>query len=305
MKRLKLPKRVKRALGRGLLGATAVGFAYLAYAYLLLPDVRPLRVSNPSMTAFMELRGREARDRGRSPRRVQRWVKYNRLSRDLTRAVLVTEDDAFWQHEGVDFLQVRASLKIDWMRGNFARGASTITQQLAKNLYLSPSKSPMRKLRELIIARRLEAELEKARILEIYLNVIEWGDGVYGAEAAARTYFGTSASALGPEESALLAASIINPRVLNPARPTPGLLRRQQMILRRLGSVQPPAPPAASPPVEADQPTGDPVAPIAPVEPSEEPIEPILPPEEPLAPPAEPHVAPAETAAERGLRAKG
>ena len=116
------------------------------------------------------------------------------------------------------------------------RGASTITQQLAKNLYLSPSKNPLRKLRELIIARRLEAELKKARILELYLNVIEWGDGIYGVEAAAREYFGSSAASLGPNESALLAGAIINPRVLSPARPTPGLLRRQQLILRRMGA---------------------------------------------------------------------
>ena len=99
---------------------------------------------------------------------------------DLKRAVLVAEDDAFWQHEGVDFEQLQESLETDWARGRFARGGSTITQQLAKNLYLSPSKNPLRKLRELIIARRLEAELKKARILELYLNVIEWGDGIYG-----------------------------------------------------------------------------------------------------------------------------
>jgi monofunctional biosynthetic peptidoglycan transglycosylase len=280
--RLKVPKRVKRALGRGLLGATAIGFAYLVYAYLMLPDVRPLRTANPDTTAFMELRAREARARGRPPRHVQHWVRYRRVSRNLTRAVLVTEDDAFWQHEGIDFLQLRASLKADWIRGRFARGGSTITQQLAKNLYLSPSKSPMRKLRELIIARRLEAELEKARILEIYLNVIEWGDGIYGAEAAARAYFGASASALGPSESALLAASIINPRVLNPARPTPGLLRRQQLILRRMGAVQPPEESATSPSVEADQP--DPEEPLEPLLPPEEPLRPILPPEAPAAP---------------------
>ena len=103
--------------------------------------------------------------------------------------MLVAEDDAFWQHEGVDFEQLQESIEIDWARGRFSRGGSTITQQLAKNLYLSPSKNPLRKLRELIIARRLEAELKKARILELYLNVIEWGDGIYGVEAAARTLF--------------------------------------------------------------------------------------------------------------------
>jgi monofunctional biosynthetic peptidoglycan transglycosylase len=154
--------------------------------------------------------------------------------------VLVAEDDLFWQHEGIDLEQLQESLEADWTRGRFLRGGSTITQQLAKNLYLSPSKNPVRKLRELVIARRMEAELKKARILELYLNVIEWGEGIYGAEAASRAYFQTSAAALGPSESALLAAAIINPRLLNPARPGARLLRRQQLILRRMGTEVPP-----------------------------------------------------------------
>ena len=218
----------------------AIGFALLAYVYLTLPDVRPLKIANPTTTAFMELRDREARARGKAPRRVQRWVSYGRISPDLKRAVLVAEDDAFWQHQGVDFEQLHESIGIDWARGRFSRGGSTITQQLAKNLYLSPSKNPLRKLREWVIARRLEAELKKARILELYLNVIEWGDGVYGVEGAARVYFSKSAAELGPSESALLAAAIVNPRVLNPARPTARLIRRQQLILRRMGAAIPP-----------------------------------------------------------------
>ena len=117
------------------------------------------------------------------------------------------------------------------------RGASTITQQLAKNLYLSPSRNPYRKVTELIIARRLEAELTKARILELYLNLIEWGDGIWGAEAAAETYFGVTAGALSPEQAALLAGAIINPRELNPGKPNARLLQRQQIILRRMGEV--------------------------------------------------------------------
>jgi monofunctional biosynthetic peptidoglycan transglycosylase len=188
----------------------------------------------------MDLRDREARAKGRAPRRVQRWIAYNRISPSLTRAVLVAEDDLFWQHEGIDLEQLQESLEADWTRGRFLRGGSTITQQLAKNLYLSPSKNPVRKLRELVIARRMEAELKKARILELYLNVIEWGEGIYGAEAASRAYFQTSAAALGPSESALLAAAIINPRLLNPARPGARLLRRQQLILRRMGTEVPP-----------------------------------------------------------------
>ena len=229
-----------RTVGRWLGGIAAVGFGCLAYEYLTLPDVRPLQASNPPTTAFMELRARDARARGLTPRRTQRWVSYRYISPELKRAVLVAEDDAFWQHEGVDYEQLQESLEMDWTRGHLVRGASTITQQLAKNLYLSPSRNPLRKLRELVIARRLEAELKKTRILELYLNVIEWGDGLYGAEAAARSYFHTSASALGSTESALLAAAIINPRVLDPARPPARLVRRQQLILRRMGAIVPP-----------------------------------------------------------------
>jgi len=233
-----------RRIGRWLAASAAIGFASLCYVYLTLPDVRPLRTSNPTTTAFMELRDQEARDRGKNPRRVQRWVSYSRMSRSLTRAVLVAEDDAFWQHEGLDVEQLQESLEADWASGSFTRGGSTITQQLAKNLYLSPSKNPIRKFKELIIARRLEAELTKSRILELYLNVIEWGDGIYGAEAAARTYFGGSASSLAPAESAILAGAIINPRVLNPGRPTNRLLRRQGIILKRMQTVTPPPPDA-------------------------------------------------------------
>ena len=212
-------------------------FALLAYAYLSVPDVRPLKTINPATTAFIELRDREAQARGQQPKRVMRWVRYSRISRDLKRAVLLAEDSAFWTHEGVDFEQLQDSIELDWRRGRFARGASTITQQLAKNLYLSPSRNPLRKFRELILARRLEAELTKARILELYLNVIEWGDGIYGVEAAARTYFHESAAELDPQEAALLAGAIINPRIYSPAHPDARLLRRQQLILRRMGVV--------------------------------------------------------------------
>jgi monofunctional glycosyltransferase len=229
-----------RTIGRVLMALPAAVFALLVYAYITLPDVRPLKTTNPTTTAFMELRDREARAGGRKPRRVQRWASYGRISPDLKRAVLVAEDDAFWQHEGIDIGQLQESIEIDWARGKFSRGGSTITQQLAKNLYLSPSKNPLRKLRELIIARRLEAELKKARILELYLNVIEWGDGVYGVDGAARSYFQKSAAELGPAEAALLAAAIVNPRVLSPAHPSTRLRRRQQLILRRMGAVIPP-----------------------------------------------------------------
>ncbi len=226
----------------------------------------------------MELRQREASREGKSLRHVHRWVPYSRISQNLKRAVLVAEDDAFWDHEGVDLEQIRASIEVNLERGAAVRGASTITQQLAKNLYLAPSKNPLRKLRELIIARRLETALPKARILEIYLNVIEWGDGIWGAEAAARTYFGGPASAVSADQAALLAAAIINPRVLNPGRPTARLLRRQKMIRGRMGGVTPPVP-------------VDVVAPAPAPDDGEEPrnIEELLPaePSAPLAPPVE------------------
>ena len=229
-----------RNVARAVAAGSAILFALLVYAYLTLPDVRPLKSANPSTTAFMELRAREARSLGRAPKHVQRWVSYQRISPDLKRAVLVAEDDAFWQHEGVDLEQLQESLEADVARGRWFRGGSTITQQLAKNLYLSPSKNPLRKIRELILARRLESELKKARILELYLNVIEWGDGIYGVEAASQTYFHTPASLLDARESAMLAAAIVNPRVLNPAHPGARLFRRQQVILRRMGAVSPP-----------------------------------------------------------------
>jgi monofunctional biosynthetic peptidoglycan transglycosylase len=222
-----------QTIRRVVAGSAGIGFGCLAYLYLTLPDVRSLARENPETTAFIELRGREARAAGTAPQRRQRWVEYSRISASLKRAVLVAEDAGFWDHEGVDYFELRRSVELAWRRGQL-RGASTITQQLAKNLYLSPSRNPLRKFRELIIARRLEAELEKGRIFELYLNVIEWGDGIYGIDAAAQTYFGTSSGGLGPTQSALLAAAIINPRLLNPGRPTARLNARQRLILRRM-----------------------------------------------------------------------
>jgi monofunctional biosynthetic peptidoglycan transglycosylase len=225
---------------RGGITVAALLFAFFAYVYLTLPDVRALRTANPRTTAFMELREREAAEQGRQLRHYQVWVPYTRISQTLKRAVLVAEDDAFWQHEGIDMEQLKISIKNDIEKGKAIRGGSTITQQLAKNLYLSPSRDPVRKLRELIIARRMEAALSKGRIFEIYLNVIEWGDGIWGVEAAARSYFGTSASALSPDQAALLAGAIINPRVYSPAHPNTRLLRRQRIILSRMGAYVPP-----------------------------------------------------------------
>jgi monofunctional biosynthetic peptidoglycan transglycosylase len=266
--------RLRRRILRGLAVAAAVGFWIVVYVYLTLPDVRVLAAANPTTTAWMELRAEEAAREGRTVRHVQRWVPYSRISSQLKRAVLVAEDSAFWDHEGIDLEQLRESMRVNWEQGRAIRGASTITQQLAKNLYLSPSRDPLRKLRELIIARRLEAALPKARIFEIYLNVIEWGDGIWGAEAASRTYFGVPASGLGRDQAALLAGAIINPRVLNPRRPTARLYRRQKIILGRMGDVSPPVPaPVAvpapeSPPEDVNAPSVPGLAPFP--EPSDE-----------------------------------
>jgi monofunctional biosynthetic peptidoglycan transglycosylase len=217
------------------LGAVTIGFGYLAYVYLTLPDVRSLARANPETTAFMQLRIDEAGREGRKFAIRQTWIPYGQVSPNLKRAVIVTEDSAFFDHDGIDLEQIKASLEKNWEEGALLRGGSTITQQLAKNLYLSPSRNPVRKLRELLIARRLEAALSKRRIFEIYLNVIEWGDGIFGCDAAARAYFGKPASNLSPQESALMAGAIINPREHNPSKPTRRLLRRQQIILRRMG----------------------------------------------------------------------
>ena len=230
------------------IGLAAACFALLAYVFLTLPDVRPLATRNPATTAFIELRAREAADQGRKPRRVQRWVRYEAVSANLRKAVLVAEDDAFWTHDGVDVEQLKESFEANLEKGKAARGGSTITQQLAKNLYLSPSKNPVRKVREFLIARALEAELTKQRILELYLNEIEWGDGIYGAEAAARTYFRKSCADLSPQEASLLAAAIANPRLLDPGHPSTRLRRRQQMVMHRMGAVTPP-PVVAGPPI--------------------------------------------------------
>jgi len=286
------------ALWRWLGVAGALAFGAVVYTYLTIPDVRPLAAANPKTTAFMELRARESERDGKAFRFDQRWVPYSRISPNLKRAVLAAEDGAFWQHEGIDVEQIRVAVQQALEKGIVPRGASTITQQLAKNLYLSPSRDPLRKLRELIITRRLEAALSKQRIFEIYLNVVEWGDGVWGAEAAARRYFGVPASALSRQQAALLAGALINPRRYNPGRPPRRLLRRQQIILARMGTFEsaptgkPPAPlppldPAAGESLEDDPAATAPGAPGVPLG-SQPPPAP-----EPAPPPAEPAPEPA------------
>ena len=245
---------ITRTIVRALILVPALGFALLAYVYLTLPDVRTLEKTNPKTTAFMELRKAEAREDGRTRFSIrQQWVPYGRISPLLKRAVIVTEDAAFFDHDGIDLDEIKASLEKNWEDGQFLRGGSTITQQLAKNLYLSPSRNPIRKVKELFIARRLEAALTKQRILEIYLNMIEWGDGVFGCEAAARAYFNKSCASLDMAEAALMAGSIINPREHSPAKPTRRLLRRQQIILKRMGFKESPPPANETPPAPVNE----------------------------------------------------
>ena len=216
-----------------LIGAVLL-LAWVAWEVITFPDVAPLADDPPETTAFMERRKRELRRQGKDDTLSYRWVRYERISSHLRRAVLVSEDNLFYEHEGVDVQAIRKALKRAWERRAFTHGGSTITQQLAKNLYLSPSRNPIRKLREYFIARSLERQLSKKRILELYLNVVELGLRVYGAEAAARHYFGVPASQLTPGQAALLAGALPNPRVMNPGNPNRRLRARQQTILSRM-----------------------------------------------------------------------
>ena len=208
--------------------------ALLVWEWVTFPDVASLATKRPETTAFMEQRKRLLRSEGKSDELEWRWVSYDRISPNLRRGVLVAEDNAFYEHEGVDVEAMKEAFDRNWKRGRITHGGSTITQQLAKNLFLSPSRNPLRKVREYFIARSLEKHLTKKRILEIYLNVVEMGERVYGAEAAARRYFGKPASALSPNEAALLAGCLPNPRVMNPGNPNKRLRSRQRMILSRM-----------------------------------------------------------------------
>ena len=218
----------------GLLVALILLAEYVTFPSL--SEVASLKSANPRTTALMEQRADEASSRRDAPPVRQQWVRLSRVSDDLQHAIIVAEDGMFYEHGGVDWYEVKESLKKDLQKRRFARGASTITQQLAKNLYLSTSKDPVRKLKEFILSGWLEDELTKNRILEIYVNVIEWGDGVYGAEAAALKYFGKHASDLTRDESARLAAVIPSPRRYSPASPSPYVARRARTILARMSA---------------------------------------------------------------------
>ena len=184
--------------------------------YFFIPDVARLAHTNPGKTAFMEYREAEWRSEGRDKTIKQRWVPLKKVSPSLVKAVLVSEDNNFWHHEGFDFKAIEGAIEKNIEAGEFKFGASTISQQLAKNLYLSPSKSPLRKMKEAILTWRIEQTLSKRRILELYVNVAEWGDGIFGIDQAARNYYGVSASQLTASQSARLAASLPNPVLYKP-----------------------------------------------------------------------------------------
>ena len=228
-------KRVLRFLAWLALAAAAI---FLAVQLSFLGRIWWWRDHNPGETAFMEAtRERLAREK-RAPQVKQAWVPYERISTNLKRAIVAAEDARFTEHEGFDWDAIEKALEKNRQRGKVVAGASTISQQLAKNLFLSPSRTPWRKGQEALITVMIEHVMDKRRILEIDLNVIEWGDGVFGAEAAARHYFGTSAAGLNPESAARLAAMVPNPRFYDRNRSTRWLMRKTQVILARMPAAE-------------------------------------------------------------------
>jgi monofunctional biosynthetic peptidoglycan transglycosylase len=201
-------------------------------AQLVYPNVSRLRKQNPKKTAMMEYREQQWKEEGRKYRITQRWVPYRRISPYLVKAVLIGEDDKFWKHEGFDYEAMGKAIEKDIKARKFKLGGSTISQQLAKNLYLSPKKSLVRKAREAIITWRLEHTLSKRRILELYLNTAEWGNGIFGIEAAANHYYGKHASGLSPQEAARLAAVLPNPIKFNPLGNSRYAVNRSNLIYR-------------------------------------------------------------------------
>jgi monofunctional glycosyltransferase len=207
---------------------------FLEFATLPYGSVGDLKTKNPGETAFMREQ-REQAERDRKPFKiVQRWIPLTRISKDAVSAVIVSEDGTFWSNSGFDWFEFRESIEKNVKEGRAARGASTITQQLVKNLFLSSSKNPLRKLKEWVLTWYMDQKLSKQRILELYLNVIEWGRGIYGIEAASEIYFGKPASALTREEGARLAAVIPSPRRLRVDNTTKYLQRRSELILSRM-----------------------------------------------------------------------
>jgi len=223
-----------RLLGKGLLLLAAL---LLFVQFWYLGHVLWWKAFDPASTAFMESGLARLQEKRPEAELRHRWVAYARISIHLKRAVIAAEDSKFLAHEGFDWDGMETALEKNLQRGRIVAGGSTISQQLAKNLFLSASKNPFRKLQEAVITVMIEQLWSKRRILEVYLNVIEWGNGIYGAEAAARRYFKGSAASLGPGEAAHLAAMIPNPRYYERHRSARGLQKRQGTIAARMGQV--------------------------------------------------------------------
>lgn len=197
---------------------TSLFIACLAL-YFTLPDVSSLAASNPTTTAFIELRRDEAIQNGVDFQMQWEWVPMSKISPYIVNALIYSEDNTFWTHGGIDWYSIIHALNIFWHQHRFVTGGSTITQQVAKNLYLSPEKTWLRKGRQFLLAIELERHLSKERILEIYLNIIEWGDNIFGIEAASQYWFNCSASELTPNQAVNLALIVPNPRYRDPTNP--------------------------------------------------------------------------------------
>ena len=208
--------------------------AFTAWEALGWPDVKSLAASDPKTTAFIELYKAEMIRLGKPPQVEWRWVAYGKIGDDLKLAALVGEDFNFFTHHGFDLGEMKSALKEAWEEKEMPRGASTITQQMVKNLWLSPSRNPLRKIKEAILTRQVERTLSKKRILEIYLNVVEFGPGLYGAEAAALHYFKKHASQLSSGEAARLAAALPYPKRWHPGCSSRNYARRVDLLAHKM-----------------------------------------------------------------------
>ncbi|MEZ0343430.1 MAG: monofunctional biosynthetic peptidoglycan transglycosylase [Caldimicrobium sp.] len=205
-------------------------FGGYVFLYPLLIPLEHLKKENPKITAMMKYRLKQWEKEGKKIKIKQSWVPLKRISPYLIKAVLIAEDDKFYRHSGFDLEAIQKALEKNLKEGKIKYGGSTITQQTAKNLFLSPSKNPIRKIQEAILAYRLEKTLSKRRILEIYLNIAEWGPGIFGIEAASRFYYHKPASTLTPWEVARLAAVLPNPLKYNPLSNSPYIEKRSRLI---------------------------------------------------------------------------
>jgi monofunctional biosynthetic peptidoglycan transglycosylase len=231
--------RNKKRLVLGLvLVMAAIVFALTGYQAVTWPDVRGLGSSNPKTTAFIERYRNRAETADRTVEPSWRWMPYDSISPHLKRAVLVAEDIGFFSHGGFEMHEIKQAIRDAVTGERSLRGASTITQQLAKNLWLTPSRNPFRKLKEAVLTYQLEQRLSKKRILELYLNVVEFGPGVYGAEAASRHYFGKPAAVLGVAEAAQLAAALPRPGRWNPTSESRSYRQYSATIEERMGQAE-------------------------------------------------------------------